>query len=75
MHRQSQVDQPRKARRVTGSFHILVQKVLKKHHSFFDLQGYRVIVEKRGTGIDCLSEATVKVCVDGETESTVVSRP
>jgi 2-isopropylmalate synthase len=54
-----------------GSFHILVQKVLKRHRSFFDLHGYRVIVEKRGKRDSCLSEATVKVCVDGEQESTV----
>ena len=54
-----------------GSFHILVQKVLKRHRSFFDLHGYRVIVEKRGKRDSCLSEATVKVCVNGEQESTV----
>jgi len=54
-----------------ASFHILVQKVLKEHRPFFDLEGYRVIVEKRGKGVGCLSEATVKVRVNGEVEQTV----
>ena len=54
-----------------ASFHILIQKVLKKHRSFFDLEGFRVIVEKRGKGDACLSEATVKVRVKGEVEQTV----
>lgn len=54
-----------------GSFRILVQKVLKQHRSFFDLDGFRVIVEKRGKDEGCISEATVKVKVKGETEQTV----
>jgi 2-isopropylmalate synthase len=54
-----------------GSFRILVQKVLKQHRSFFELDGFRVIVEKRGKDEKCLSEATVKVRVNGETEQTV----
>lgn len=54
-----------------GSFRILVQKVLKQHRSFFDLDGFRVIVEKRGKNEKCFSEATVKVRVNGETEQTV----
>lgn len=54
-----------------GSFRILVQKVLKQHRSFFELDGFRVMVEKRGKNESCLSEATVKVKVNGETEQTV----
>lgn len=54
-----------------GSFRILVQKVLKKHKSFFDLDGFRVIIEKRGKDEPCISEATVKVRVNGEVEQTV----
>jgi len=54
-----------------ASFRILIQKVLKKHKSFFDLEGFRVIVEKRGHDQPCLSEATIKVRVKGEIEQTV----
>ncbi len=53
-----------------GSFKILLQKVLKKHTPFFELEGFRVIVEKRGRDEPCLSEATIKVKVNGETELT-----
>ena len=54
-----------------ASFHILIQKVLKKHKSFFDLEGFSVIVEKRGKDKACLSEATVKVRVNDQVEQTV----
>jgi len=54
-----------------ASFQLLIQKVLKQHTPFFDLEGFRVIVEKRGKGDRCLSEATVKVKVNGEVEHTV----
>jgi 2-isopropylmalate synthase len=54
-----------------ASFRILVQKVLKRHRSFFDLEGFRVIVEKRGKNDPCVSEATVKVRVHGEVEHSV----
>jgi len=53
-----------------GSFKILLQKVLKKHRPFFELEGFRVIVEKRGRDAPCISEATVKVKVKGVTELT-----
>jgi len=53
-----------------GSFKILLQKVLNKHKPFFELEGFRVIVEKRGSNDPCVSEATVKVKVDGVTELT-----
>jgi len=53
-----------------GSFKILLQKVLNKHKPFFELEGFRVIVEKRGRDEPCISEATVKVKVGDETELT-----
>lgn len=53
-----------------GSFWLLIQKTLKKHKSFFELKGFRVIVEKRGPEEPCLSEATLKIDVGGETEIT-----
>lgn len=54
-----------------ASFRLLIQKVLKAHKSFFELDGYRVIVEKRGANEPCLSEATIKVRVNGEMAHTV----
>lgn len=54
-----------------ASFKILIQKVLKEHKPFFELEGFRVIVEKRGKKEPCLSEATIKVRVSGEVEQTV----
>jgi 2-isopropylmalate synthase len=54
-----------------ASFRLLIEKVLKKHRPFFVLDGYRVIVESRGPDSLCLSEATVKVRVQGEFEQTV----
>ncbi len=53
-----------------GSFKILLQKTLKTHKPFFELEGFRVIVEKRSGGAPCVSEATVKIKVDGVTELT-----
>ncbi len=54
-----------------ASFRMLIQKVLKDHQPFFDLEGFRVIVEKRGKDEACVSEATIKVRVKGEIEQTV----
>ncbi len=54
-----------------ASFRILVQKVLKKHKPFFELEGFRVIIEKRGKDAPCVSEATVKVRVGDAIEHTV----
>lgn len=53
-----------------ASFRMLIQKVLKEHKSFFELEGFRVIVEKRGKNEPCLSEATIKVRVNDEIEQT-----
>ena len=53
-----------------ASFNVLVKKLLHDHKSFFDLEGFRVIVEKRGPEDPCLSEATIKVRVNERTEIT-----
>ena len=54
-----------------ASFHMLVKKVLDGHKPFFELKGYRVMVESRSGDGGPVSEATVKVRVGGETEHTV----
>ena len=54
-----------------GSFEILVKKALMRHKPFFQLDSFRVIVEKRGADQPCISEATVKLQVDGQSEHTV----
>jgi len=53
-----------------ASFRILVQKALRAHRPFFELEGFRVIVEKRGGSEPCLSEATVKIRVGNHAEIT-----
>ena len=53
-----------------ASFELLLKKALGKHRSFFDLVGFRVIVENRGDE-KLVSEATVKVRVNGVLENTV----
>ncbi len=54
-----------------ASFQILIQKVLKRHKSFFEVIGLRVITEKTASGEPCRSEATIKVKVNNEIEHTV----
>ena len=54
-----------------ASFKLLIQKVLKEHKPFFSLDGFRVIVEKRHQDEACISEATVKVQVNGKVSHTV----
>jgi len=54
-----------------ASFRIMVQKILKKHKPFFELEGFRVIVEKRGKNEPCISEATIKVRVNDQVAHTV----
>jgi len=54
-----------------ASFKLLIKKVLKEHKPFFTLAGFRVIVEKRGVGEPCISEATIKLEVNGEVAHTV----
>ena len=54
-----------------ASFKMLIKKVLEEHRSFFELEGFRVIVEKRSKDDPCLSEATLKLRVDDKTAFTV----
>jgi 2-isopropylmalate synthase len=52
-----------------ASFDLLMRKTVGVYRSLFDLKGFRVIVEKRAEG-DIISEATIKVMVDGVEEHT-----
>lgn len=54
-----------------ASFQILIQKALKRHKAFFELEGFRVIIEKRGKHEPCISEASIKVRVGEDFEHTV----
>jgi len=54
-----------------ASFHILVQKLLKRHRPFFKLLAYRVIMDRDGTGNRKIVEASVKLDVKGEIVHTV----
>ncbi|OGP79178.1 MAG: citramalate synthase [Deltaproteobacteria bacterium RBG_16_49_23] len=53
-----------------GSFEILVKKALGKHKKFFELMGFRVIVEKKEEEGFPLSEATIMVRVGDQVEHT-----
>ena len=44
-----------------ASFEILIKKAMKKFKPYFDLRGFRVMVEKRRREDEPLSEATIKV--------------
>jgi len=50
-----------------ASFKILIQKAMGKHKDFFELEGFRVIVEKRRNDPP-ISEATIKIKVGGVSE-------
>lgn len=53
-----------------GSFELLIKKAEKKKKKYFDLKGYRVIVEKRKEDEEPISEATVKLYVGDHLEVT-----
>jgi len=53
-----------------ASFELLMKKALGLHRRFFDLIGFRVIVEKRKEREEPLSEATIMVKVGGHIEHT-----
>jgi len=53
-----------------ASFELLVSRVLGEHRSFFDLVGFRVIVEKGPNG-EPITEATLKIRVGEHTVHTV----
>ncbi len=52
-----------------GSFEILFDKLVHHSKGFFELDGFRVITEKKGTGLP-QSEAVIKLRVDGTEEHT-----
>jgi len=53
-----------------GSFEILIKKALGQHKRFFELMGFRVIVEKKTEEEAPLSEATIMVRVGDRVEHT-----
>jgi 2-isopropylmalate synthase len=53
-----------------GSFEILIKKALGQHKKFFELMGFRVIVEKKEEEAPPLSEATIMVRVGDRVEHT-----
>lgn len=53
-----------------GSFAITARKALGKHKPFFNLEGFRVVVEKDPKTGKMTTEATLKVEVDGRVEHT-----
>jgi 2-isopropylmalate synthase len=56
-----------------ASFEMLLKKALGLHRRFFDLIGFRVIVEKRNENEDCISEATIMVSVNDNVEHTAAT--
>jgi len=52
-----------------ASFDMLIKKAFGLYEKVFNLEGFRIIVEKRGVQ-PVLSEATIKVSVDGQAEIT-----
>lgn len=52
-----------------ASFELLVQKELKQYKPAFQLESYRVLVEGQGEGL--VTEATVKLSVNGRASHTV----
>jgi 2-isopropylmalate synthase len=53
-----------------GSFEILIKKALGQHKRFFELMGFRVIVEKQSEESPPFSEATIMVRVGDRVEHT-----
>jgi 2-isopropylmalate synthase len=53
-----------------GSFELLMRDALGEKKTFFELVGFRVIVEKRHANEEPISEATVKVNVNGVQQVT-----
>ncbi|MDB5324735.1 MAG: cimA [Phycisphaerales bacterium] len=53
-----------------ASFELLLRKQIGRHHSFFDLQKYRVTTSRHESG-EVVAEASVKLTVDGVLEHRV----
>ena len=54
-----------------ASFELLLKKSLGLYRKLFDLKGFRVIIEKRGPDELPITEATLKIAVDGREAFTV----
>jgi len=54
-----------------ASFDLLVKKATGNYRRLFELVGYRVIVEKRADDREAITEATLKLRIDGEEILTV----
>ncbi len=52
-----------------ASFKLILEKEFKRYKKLFDVEGFRVIVEKRNDGV-LISEATVKIRISGNLEHT-----
>ncbi len=52
-----------------GSFKLLLQKEFKKHKNFFELIGFKVVVERKEDN-KLISEATIKLRINGKMEHT-----
>jgi 2-isopropylmalate synthase len=56
-----------------ASFELLMERALGRHHSWFELDAYRVIVEEQAKDGDPVAEATVRVRVKGMLEHTAAA--
>jgi 2-isopropylmalate synthase len=56
-----------------ASFELLMERALGNHRPYFELQGFRVIVEEQGSDTEPVAEATVKLRVKGIEEHTAAS--
>ena len=54
-----------------ASFELLLRKAVGTYRKLFDFKCFRVIVERRGTDTEPITEATLRVAVDGEEMLTV----
>lgn len=54
-----------------ASFELLIMQQTGDFHKMFETEAYRVVVEKRGPNGEVITEATVKVSVNGEIKHTV----
>lgn len=54
-----------------ASFELLLKKSMGQYRKLFDLVGFRLIIEKRGPAEEPITEATLKVAVDGVEAFTV----
>jgi 2-isopropylmalate synthase len=56
-----------------ASFELLMERALGNHRAYFELEGYRVIVETRRDDREPLAEATVRLHVKGMSEHTAAT--